>query len=186
VKALFISAFISLSLLPSLSIAQFAAGIKGGIELSTLRRDDNLNLNGGRVGFAAGVFAKKNMGELGWFIQPEILYVSEGDNTQKLDYLKIPIMLGFDVSEDVNIHGGYNLAILVGPGNEVKEAFSSTNHQITLGMEFQGFKNGFFGIRLNYGASNIVEDPATVKNFTVHTLTSSMYMDIRLIGKEKD
>ena len=83
--------FTFLSVIPLAAPAQFSAGIKGGVELSTLIRDSNLNVNGGRVGYVAGIYAKKNMGELGWFFQPELLFVSEGDNAQKLNYLVIQI-----------------------------------------------------------------------------------------------
>jgi len=67
----------------------------------------------------------------------------------------------------------------------VKDGYKSVNHSITLGMEFRAFPRGLMGVRLNYGFHNIVEDPTLVKNFTVRTLTSTMYIAINLVDENR-
>ena len=79
-------------------MAQWIVAPKAGVVLSSLKRDGNLNLNGGAVGFMGGFMFKKNMGELGWFVQPELQYSYFGDGEQKFSFIKIPLVLGYDVS----------------------------------------------------------------------------------------
>jgi hypothetical protein len=161
-------------------MAQTSFGIKGGAVLSTLRRDANLNVNGGRVGYLLGIFVKKNMGDLGWFFQPEVQYATEGDNGQKLAYLRVPLLLGLDLSEDVNLHLAYQPSILIGGENDARDFLKTWNHVISMGMEFTAIKNGLIGTRINYGATNIVEVPAEAKNYTIRTFTVDVYLALFL------
>ncbi len=167
------------------SIAQMKIGLKGGAVLSTLRRDASLNLNGGAIGYLGGIMLKKNMGELGWFIQPELQYVYLGDGNQKLSFVKIPITIGFDVSDDVNIHIGYQPGWLVGASNDAKDSYKTLNHEISLGMDFMAGNKVLLGLRVNYGLTNLVEDPVVVKNYEVTTFTVDMYMAFLLFDSER-
>lgn len=166
-------------------LAQLKVGLKGGAVLSTLRRDASLNLNGGTLGYLAGIMVKKNMGELGWFFQPEFQYVYLGDGDQKLSFVKIPLIIGFDVSDDVNIHIGYQPGWLVGASNDAKDSYKSMNHEISLGMDFMAGNKVLLGLRVNYGLTNLVEDPKEVKNYEVTTFTVDIYMAFLLFDSER-
>lgn len=166
------------------SFAQIKIGLKGGAVLSSLRRDASLNMNGGSIGYLGGIMVKKNIGELGWFIQPELQYAFIGDRDQKFSFIKIPVMIGFDVSHDVNIHIGYQPGLMIGATNDAKDSFKSMNHEISLGMDFMVGNKVLLGLRVNYGLTNLVEDPIEVKNFEVKTFTVDMCMAFLLFDSE--
>lgn len=166
-------------------VAQWKIAPKAGVVLSTLRRDASLNMNGGMVGYMGGFMFKRNMGELGWFVQPELQYVYFGDRDQKFSFVKIPLILGFDVSHDVNIHGGYQPGFLVGGNNYAKDIFKSVNHEISLGMDFLAGTKVLLGLRINYGLTNIVEDAMEVKNLEVKSFTADIYLGFLIFDSER-
>jgi len=167
------------------SVAQVKIGLKGGAVLSSLRRDASLNMNGGSIGYLGGIMVKKNMGELGWFIQPELQYAYIGDRDQKFSFIKIPVMIGFDVSDDVNIHVGYQPGWMIGATNDAKNSYKNMNHEISLGMDFMAGNKVLLGLRVNYGLTNLVDDPMEVKNFEVKTFTVDLYMAFLLFDSER-
>jgi hypothetical protein len=87
----------------------------------------------------------------------------------------VPLLIGLDLSEDVNLHMAYQPSILVGGENEARDFLKTWNHVISMGMEFTAFKNGLFGVRVNYGSTNIVDDATEAKNFTIKTFTVDVY-----------
>jgi hypothetical protein len=165
-------------------LAQWKIAPKAGVVLSTLKRDGNININGGTVGFMGGLMFKRNMGELGWFVQPELQYAYFGDGEQKLSFFKIPLVLGLDFSDDVNVHLAYQPGFLVGGDNDAKENFKHVNHEISLGMDFIAGQKVLLGLRINYGLTNLVENPAEVKNYDVNTFTVDLYIGFIVFNSE--
>lgn len=161
--------------------AQLRVGATGGVVISSLIRDSNLNSRAGLVGYLVGATAKYNVGELGWFFQSGVNYTLEGDSDQNLNFVKIPLTIGFDASDDVNVNVTYNLAWQVGNDNNVQDFYHDFANILGLGFEVYVFDKFAFGSKLNYGLSNLVKDPAVAKNFSVKpfsfdlTLTYFMY-----------
>lgn len=156
--------------------AQVRIGVTGGPVLSSLIRDSNLNARAGMVGYMVGAVAKLNVGELGWFFQTGVNYTLEGDNDQNLNFVKIPLTIGFDASDDVNIHVAYNLAWQVGNHNNVQEFYNDFANILGVGFEIYISKKFAIGSTLNYGLSNLVKDPAEAKQFNVKPFTFDLYL----------
>jgi len=95
-------------------------GIKGGANMSNLYSDDDgVDDNNVLWGFNAGVYAAFPISD-NIFIQPEILFTTKGAELEynndfasgtskfKLNYIEVPLLVRFDLTENFNIHvGGY-------------------------------------------------------------------------------
>ena len=101
----------------SLKAQESHAGIKGGINLSSLTTDGNSDKNL-KIGFHAGVYDKIPVGE-SFAIQPELLYSVKGiklnydDNTFadgetrfNLNYIDLPVKFVFNLSDDFEFQFG--------------------------------------------------------------------------------
>jgi len=179
-KIKFIALVSICSLLSFSSFAQLRIGFTGGVVLSSLIRDSNLALHDGNVGYIFGANAKLNLGELGWYLQSGVDYTLEGDSEQPLNFVKIPLILGLDASEDVSIFVAYNLAWQVGNQNNVQEFYKDFANILGLGMEIHVSDKSAIGARLNYGLSNLVSDPAEAKNFNIKPFTFEIYLTFRI------
>lgn len=98
-----VSAVCLVVLVPIEAQAQgFTAGVKGGLNVSTLDVDDPANPDlefDSRTGFLAGIYLQ--CGGIGWFtLQGEVLYSRNGAKAQgddpalelKLDYIRVPVL----------------------------------------------------------------------------------------------
>ncbi len=168
-------AFVFLLIVQTAS-AQFRFGVTAGPVLSSLVRDNNLSARAGKVGFLIGGVAKLNVGDLGWFFQSGITYTLEGDNDQNLNFVKVPLIIGFDASDDVNIHVAYNLAWQVGNHNNVQDFYNDTANILGVGFEVYLSEKFAIGSRLSYGLSNLVKEPTGAKQFDVKPFTFDLYL----------
>lgn len=160
----------------NVSHAQLRVGATGGVVLSTLIRDGHLNSRAGTIGYLLGATAKYNVGELGWFFQSGANYTLEGDNDQSLNFVKIPLTIGFDAADDVNINVTYNLAWQVGNENNVQDFYHDYTNILGLGFEVYASDKLAFGTKLNYGLTSLVSDPAGAKNYNVKPFTLDFYL----------
>ncbi len=156
--------------------AQVRVGLTGGVILSSLVRDASINANAGRVGYLAGVTTKIYMGDIGWFFEPAVTYSLEGDHDQPVSFIKIPLKIGFDMTEGVNFHGIYYPAIMVGNQNGVQDFYKGFASIIGLGFDFYLSDHFDIGLNLNYSLSNLVSDPAGAKNFKIKPFTMDVYL----------
>jgi hypothetical protein len=109
------------------------AGIKGGLNLSTLSVED-ANDNNMVPGFHLGVWGKVMLSDAVG-IQPEMLFsskgvktiydeeflgfdVADGETKLKLNYIDIPIYLVYNLSDDFNFHLGPYFGILMNASME--------------------------------------------------------------------
>ena len=159
--------------------AQLKIGVRGGVVLSSLVRDSNIAANDGTVGFLIGANAKYNLGDLGWYIESGVDFTQEGDHIQNLTFVKVPLVLGLDASDDVSIFVAYNLAWQIGDHNDVQEFYNTFANILGLGFEIHISEKFSIGTRLNYGLSNLVSDPAGAKNFNVKPFTLDLYLAYR-------
>lgn len=162
------------------TLAQVKIGLKGGVVLSTLIRDSNIAVNDGAVGYLFGASAKYNLGELGWFIQSGVDFTSEGDHIQNLKFVKVPLILGIDASDDVSLFVAYNLAWQTGDQNGVQDFYHDFANILGLGFEIHISSKVLIGTRLNYGLSNLVSVPVDAKNFTIKPFTLDLYLGFGL------
>jgi len=150
--------------------AQVNFGIKGGLNISTLRGDDVEDAKS-LIGGYGGLFA--NIPLSGMFsIQPEVLYSLEGakedgagDPQTMLNYINIPVMLKY--SDPSGFYGefGPQLGILAsakykedGESDvDIKEFLKSTNFSIGLGAGWNFSPKVGVGVRYNLGLSSIAD-----------------------------
>ncbi len=170
--------FIFIFLLLSTNVySQLKVGLTGGMVLSSLVRDSQLDAKAGKVGYIVGANARIYLGELGWFVQSGISYSLEGDVDQKLNFVKIPMVLGFSFAGDVNIHAAYDFAWQVGNQNDVQDFYNSNANMLGVGAEINVSEKFAIGFRLNYGLSNLVKDPMGARNFKIKPLTLDLYLN---------
>ena len=167
------------------SLAQVKIGINGGVVLSSLIRDESLSTQNGKVGYLFGINAKYNPGDLGWYVLSGVDYTLEGDSGQKLNFVKIPLTLGLDFSEGGSIFVAYNLAWQVGNDNGVQDFYKEFANILGMGFEIKVSEKFALCMRLNYGLSNLVEDPSEAKNFSVKPFTFDLYLNYNIFKSGK-
>ncbi|MBX0333907.1 PorT family protein [Pontibacter sp. HSC-14F20] len=101
-------------------------GIKGGVNFATLRGSDKEVLGNfsGLTTFHAGVYTQFSLGNV-FSIQPEALYSRKGiernDSTFRFDYLEVPILAVFNITENVSVHFGPQVGVLMSAKEEDTE-----------------------------------------------------------------
>ena len=101
-------------------------GVKGGVNFATLRGNDKDVLGdfSGLTTFHAGIYTQFSLGNT-FSIQPEALYSRKGiernDSTFRFDYLEVPILAVFNITENVSVHLGPQIGILMSAKEDDKE-----------------------------------------------------------------
>jgi len=99
--------------------AQFALGIKGGLNFANLDVKGSASTNyNNRTGYHAGAFALIKVASFG--IQPEILFSKQGtkysvnttDYEANFDYINVPIMIKFYLPLGLNLQAGPQFGFL--------------------------------------------------------------------------
>lgn len=172
--ALLLLLMISLFTLPC--FGQLKIGLNGGVVLSSLVRDNSLSARAGKVGYLVGLTGKYNLGELGWYVQSGLNFTLEGDHDQPLNFLKVPLTLGLDMSDDVSLFVDYNLAWITGNKNQVQDFYHGYANILGMGFSINSIQNISLTTRLNYGLSNLVSIPMEAKNFKIRPFTLDLFM----------
>lgn len=158
-------------------------GAKAGVNFASLTGDDVEDIDG-RTSFHLGMIAEFLLSEK-FAIQPEVLYSSQGakasdeDSEWKLDYVSIPVMAKYFVTEGLSLEAGPYVAFNVvsefdmeGITVDLEDETESTDfgaafglgYQLPMGLFFQGryamgltdissegdAKNGVFQLSLGY------------------------------------
>jgi hypothetical protein len=151
-------------------------GIKGGLNMFKPYGDDVVDASY-NIGFAIGGFYCHSINEI-LMLQPEIYYSVKGgkgedegvENTLKLSYIDIPVLLKFnlpveDKSWAPNIYAGPYLAFLMAAdleGIDVKDSFKSTDFGLVVGagLDFklsEGAQMLSFDVRFSVGFTKIYD-----------------------------
>lgn len=154
-------------------------GLKGGLNFSNFYSEevDDQNI---RTSFHAGMYFKAALNQF-LAIQPELLYSRKGSTTQydnvltgdgeisnNLDYLELPVLGVFNLTDNINVHAGPYFAYLMSATLENEsenrnfnfvedlneEDFERLDYGIAAGVGFE-FETLRFGLRYNYGLSDI-------------------------------
>ncbi|MGQ7946854.1 porin family protein [Flavobacterium sp. WC2509] len=153
-------------------------GVKGGVNFSNIYNEE-VDDNNVLTSFNAGIYASFPITDL-IAIQPEILYSQKGaelkyDNAFatgeakfKLNYIEVPVLVKFNLTENLNIHAGPYVAYLVDAQVKNNSEGGSFNFEDNynnddfnkfdaglsggIGLEFNSVG---FGARYNYGLSKI-------------------------------
>lgn len=160
------------------SNAQTRLGVRGGLNISNLYTND-VDDNNLLVGFHAGAYFKLAVND-NFAIEPEFLYSTKGAKleynntfvngtaTFHLNYIDIPVLAVFNITENFQFHAGPYIGILTAANvtndsdnnnfdfeNELdKNDFTSTDLGVIGGLGIDVDKVNI-SLRYNYGLNNI-------------------------------
>lgn len=171
-----------------LASAQAAFGLKGGVNLTSLKLDDPDASYDSRTGFHAGVFLRGKFDKVA--IQPEVLlFTQRGEGTfslgkveESFTYLSIPVILKFYPIGGLNIQAGPQFGFLLDGErkyesafgtikDDIKDSYKSSDVSISVGGGYDfGFGLGL-DVRYNIGVKDINDevngDPAKSRIFLI-------------------
>lgn len=138
-----------------------AFGLKAGLNFANFSGDDSGDFNV-LTNFHGGLVAEMHLLNA-LSVQPEFLYSVQGaktkDETYKLNYITLPVMLKLYFTDSFNIQAGPQLGLLISESDSFT-AFESNTYDFGLaaGMEFFFADN--FSIQARYvaGAGNVSDD----------------------------
>lgn len=157
-KKLFLGAAIAMG---SLTFAQ-QFGVKAGMNVSSLTKEQGLDDSKSKIGFNAGVFMNAPIAA-NFSIQPEVLYSQygakvnwtnpiDGDKmsaSQNLDYITVPVMFQYNAIPSFYLEAGPEFGFLVSATNKIK---NETTGASTTGSNYKDDLNTFnFGVGLGAG-----------------------------------
>lgn len=175
-KLLFIAIVAILGLSNSMNAQNVDFGLKAGLNLSNLTGGDGDRNS--LTGLHIGGFVEIGLSDK-FSLQPELLYSmqgSEAENTVKVkvDYLAIPLMAKYYLSEKFSIEVGPQMSFLVNDKAEFNDSSipdaeldaSSFDFGLNVGFAYNISSNLFAQARYNYGITTVVENP-DIKNSVV-------------------
>lgn len=166
-------------------------GLKGGLNFSMFTGDGTDDFDG-RVSFHVGAVAEFPLIDQ-FSIQPELLYSSQGDKISaegmdvvfKMDYLTVPVMAKYYVSEGFSLEAGPQLGFLLsakvdggGVSIDIKDLFKSIDFGLGFGLGYK-LENGInFSGRYNVGISNILESNGSIMDVPISSDGSKNYNNV--------
>ena len=138
-------------------------GFKGGVNFASMSGSEK-NLLGsirGITTFHAGAFAQFAINDF-FSLQPEVLYsrkgFERGDSTFRYDYLEVPLLAVFNITENVSVHFGPQASVMVSAKEEGKEVtldpFNTFDYGIAAGAEAR-ISRFRLGARYNLGLADL-------------------------------
>lgn len=148
--------------LATISAQEFNIGAKAGLNLATLGGDFNNGKT--RTSFHLGGMVEIPVLDA-FSVQPELLYSSQGakstefdEDVVKFDYLNIPIMAKYYVTEEISIEAGPQVGILLsaktdidGETDDIKDITKSTDFGFNLGLGYKMESGINFAARYYFG-----------------------------------
>ncbi len=137
-------------------------GAKAGLNLANLAED--FKRDAYAITFHAGGMAEISFCEK-FAIQPELLFsiqeVMSDQYNSMLSYINLPVMAKYFVTEEISIEAGPQIGLLIPLESGDKDYLSSTDFGLNLGAGYKMESGLNFGLRYNFGLSNIVDDGRT-------------------------
>ncbi|MEQ8907830.1 MAG: porin family protein [Vicingaceae bacterium] len=153
--------------LSNLEAQENKAGVKGGLNYSTMTGDD---IDGAKAQakYHIGGFATIGITEF-FALQPELLYSKKGANSDNgdlnLSTLDVPFLAKIYLSDNFNIHAGPQLGVPLqaeveanGETEDIKEQFKDLYLEGVIGIEFETDMGLMFGARYNASLGSIGDE----------------------------
>lgn len=138
-------------------------GVKGGLNVSTLTGDvEDLDP---KIGFHLGGFAEIKLNEK-FSIQPELMFSTQGAKAEyiddfegfavnieenlKINYIVLPIMAKYYVSEKFSIQAGPQIGFLISAKDEITASFEGESQSEEIDIKDET-KSIDFGLNLGFG-----------------------------------
>jgi hypothetical protein len=135
-------------------------GIRGALNISNLDFDPAPTFeNKHRNGFAFAGFVEFDMSaDIG--LRVELQWSAEGgsDETLRADYLQLPLMLRYNVSDRLSVGAGPQLNLKVWKEND---GFATFSYSGVLGIEYMFTDDLFVDARYSFGLRNVLDDEFT-------------------------
>ncbi len=138
-------------------------GIRLGANLSSISSDDiPEDLEDSRFGVVVGFLAEYPITEK-VSIQPEFQYSSQGndDETLRVDYLQLPILLKYNFSNKFNVHIGPQIGLKIWEWEDnagIDANFNTFDFTAVAGLGVNITESFFADLRYGFGLSNIIDD----------------------------
>lgn len=132
-------------------------GVRAGLNISNLDFKPDANFeNKHRNGLMIGFFGEYGLSK-GISLMPEIQFSSEGgkDEELRLDYIQVPVLFKFRLSEKFHIGAGPQVGIKV---HEYEDGVKNFAYSGVGGIEFKLSHQLFLDARYTVGLANILED----------------------------
>ncbi|PRY04625.1 outer membrane protein with beta-barrel domain [Pontibacter ummariensis] len=138
-------------------------GIKGGVSFANAYGSDKDKWGdaSGLTTFHAGIYAQFSFGEF-FSLQPELLYSRKGfernDSTFRFDYLEVPLLAVFSITNNFSVHLGPQAGIMVAANQGEKEValepYNTFDYGFAAGLE--GYIGHFrLGTRYSMGLADL-------------------------------
>lgn len=156
-------------------------GVKGGVNISTVSKENGWSDTNSKIGYYAGVYMYAPVNSV-FSIQPELIYNNMGvkyensktSHTLNLDYIAMPIMFQFQPVPKFYLEVGPQLGFLVANKNKYennnktiiekdKDAYNQFDLSVGLGLGFK-FNNMAIGVRYLAGFTDIKKNGSTSWN----------------------
>ena len=163
-----------LSLITNVLFAQsgLSAGLKGGVNFSTITGENADQIYSNRTGFHVGAFANMRLQRFG--LQPEVIFSSQGaevpltNSVEKFSYVNVPIMLKFYLTDFLNLQAGPQFGLMTsavaennGGNINVESLYKESDWSLGLGVGLElPFGLNLEG-RYNVGVTDINDSPDT-------------------------
>lgn len=139
-------------------------GVKGGLNFANVT---NTNDGSNLTAFHLGGFANFKVADK-FAVQPELLYSAQGSSYTggkfELNYINVPVMAQFEVSEGINLEVGPQIGFLMSAksaGTDVKEYLSTTDFSLNLGAAYNIDENMSVGLRYGMGLTKVQKELGT-------------------------
>jgi hypothetical protein len=169
-KKIFLSAIAVMAIGTAAQAQDINFGAKAGVNFASMSIDPEGDMDlKSRTGLHIGVLAEFKITET-FAVQPEILYSMQGYKAEfgdvevetKADYLIIPIMAKYFVTEGLSIEAGPQVGFLMSAkdddGEDIKDGYKSIDFGINGGLGYELPMGVFFQARYYVGLSNIAEE----------------------------
>jgi opacity protein-like surface antigen len=161
-------------------------GLKAGVNFASINGDETDDLDS-KTSFHLGAVAEIELSEKLYF-GPEILYSSQGaklkydgfEDKINLNYVQVPLMIRYYITEGFNIEAGPQISFLIDSEYEddefnetidLKDDTKDFDYGLNLGLGYKLNNSMFLQGRYNLGLANILEDDTFENNNTVIQLS---------------
>jgi hypothetical protein len=188
-----------------LAVYSYGQGIIGGAKAGMNLANQKYTSDGFaldtkvRPGVHLGVYALYMINEQ-FGVQPELLFAMQGskwdfggdDEKFKFNYLQLPILLRYNITEAISIHLGPQFGFLLsaeveeedGDTEDIKDNIKGLDFAAATGAEYE-MPNGLgFGARYVLGLSNIADPEDPDDNVELKNRTFQLYVKYILFGKK--
>ena len=158
--------------------------IAAGVNYSSVSSINSINPEG-TLGLNAGIAYKYYMSDLGWFVKPALFFSQEGFQRQRLGYINLPVVVGFDFTDEFNFNIGFQYGYLITNLDEINDAIDRSNLAFLIGFEFYPADAFDVGLRFANGVKNIIANPDDFVIKDARTFSIQFYFAFNLGKKVK-